>query len=77
MIILAPKKLGLDESIKKLDKIASELELGNLDLENSLKKYEEGINIYRKCYEMIKEAELQIEYLNKNLNEDGMGKNDI
>lgn len=74
---MAPKKLGLDESIKKLDKIVSELELGNLDLEKSLKKYEEGINIYRKCHEMIKEAELQIEYLNKNLNEDGMGKNDL
>lgn len=71
------KKASLDDLIQNLNLIVNELESGNLDLESSMKKYEEGIKIYRKSFELIKDAELQIEYLNKNLDEDRMGNDDI
>jgi exodeoxyribonuclease VII small subunit len=54
-------------NMEKLEKIVADLEKGDLDLDESVKKFEQGINISKKCDEILKNAEKKITIL---LNED-------
>lgn len=56
-------ELNFEESMKKLEDIAEELESGNLDLEESLDKFEEGMKLSKKCNEIIENAEKKITIL--------------
>lgn len=58
-------KLNYEESISKLEKIVSELEKGKLSLDESLKKYEEGIKLASTCTKKLNEAKRKIELLVK------------
>lgn len=57
------ENMSFEESIEKLEKIASELEKGDLNLEESLTKFEEGMKISKQCNEMIENAEKKITIL--------------
>ena len=57
------KELSFEEAIQKLEKIADELEKDNLDLDTSVKKFEEGMKLSQKCNQMLKEAEKKITIL--------------
>jgi exodeoxyribonuclease VII small subunit len=59
-------EMKFEDAIKKLEKIVEELEEGGLPLEESLKKFEEGIRLSRFCSKKLKEAEKKIEILTKN-----------
>jgi exodeoxyribonuclease VII small subunit len=50
----------LDIDLKKLEVIAKELENAELPLEESLKKFNEGISLIRSCTKAMNEAELKI-----------------
>jgi exodeoxyribonuclease VII small subunit len=54
-----------EDYLQHLEKIVSELEEGNLDLEKSLSHYEEGIKALKKCYEILNGIEKRIEILIK------------
>ena len=54
----------LEEALDRLDQIARSLEGGEIELEQSLMLYEEGIRLVRLAEEAIRQAELQIERLN-------------
>ena len=56
-------ELNFEESMKKLEDIAEELESGNLNLEESLDKFEEGMKLSKKCNEIIENAEKKITIL--------------
>lgn len=56
-------KLNFEENINKLESILSELEKGDLNLDDSVKKFEEGINISKECNKMLEEAEKKITIL--------------
>ena len=56
-------KLNFEENINKLESILSELEKGDLNLDDSVKKFEEGIKISKECNEMLEEAEKKITIL--------------
>lgn len=58
--------LNFEESMDKLEKIANELESGNLNLEESLVKFEEGMKLSKKCNEIIESAEKKITILLQN-----------
>lgn len=61
-----------ESKIKQLEEIAKELENGNLNLEESMKKFEEGMHISKECTKILDEAEKKIMILvndNGNLNE--------
>lgn len=60
------KDMNFEESMEKLEQIASELENGNLSLEESLKKFEEGMELSKKCNEIIEKAEKKITILLQN-----------
>lgn len=57
------KELSFEEAIKKLEKIALSLENEKIELDESLKLYEEGIKLVRYCNKLIDSAERKIKVL--------------
>ena len=57
--------MNFEENIEQLEKVVQELESGNLNLEDSIKKFEEGFNLSNKCNEILEEAEMKITVLVK------------
>jgi exodeoxyribonuclease VII small subunit len=55
-----------EAALKQLEEIVQRLEKGELSLEESLKLYEEGIELSRLCHGKLEEAEGKIEVLLKN-----------
>jgi len=51
---------NFEENLQRLEAIVSELEQGGLALDKSLKLYEEGIQAYRACHEMLQKADARI-----------------
>ena len=54
---------SIESKLNDLEKILEELESGNLELDESLKKFEKGIKISRECQKTLEEAELKIKVL--------------
>lgn len=59
------KEVNFEKALEKLEKIVEELEDGDLSLDNSLKKYEEGVKLARMCQEKLDHARKKIETLVK------------
>ena len=59
------KELKFEDAMKKLEKIVSELEDNNTGLDESLKKYEEGIALSRFCAKKLNEAQKKVQILSK------------
>ena len=57
--------LKFEDCLSRLEQIVSQLEAGNLSLEESLKVFEEGIGLARHCAKYLAEAERRIEILAK------------
>ena len=55
--------MSFEENMEALEKTVQELENGNLNLEDSIKKFEEGINLSKKCNDILEEAEKRITVL--------------
>lgn len=62
-------EMKFEEALKKLEKIVDDLEDGNLPLEESLEKYEEGIRLSKMCAKKLEVAKKKVEILLKS--EDG------
>lgn len=61
--------ISFEDAMGELSKIVSELESGNVSLEESLKKYESGIKYVRICSSRLENAKLVVEELNSSLTE--------
>lgn len=57
------KQLNFETSLNKLELIVTKLEDENISLEDSVKSFEEGINLVKSCQEELKSAELKIQKL--------------
>lgn len=55
-----PPEENFEASLKRLEEIVVELERGDLSLEKSLAKYEEGIHRLKRCYRILEEVEKKI-----------------
>lgn len=64
------KTYSFEENMQKLEEIALELEKGNLDLDTSVAKFEEGMKLSKQCSEMLEKAEKKITMLIKSSNGD-------
>ena len=58
---------SFEDSIKRLEEIASLLDNENVGLDQAISLYEEGIELSKSCMTKLKEAELKITMLKKNL----------
>ena len=56
-------KENFEESMKKLETIVTELEKGNLNLDESVKRFEEGMKIAKQCNTILESAEKKITIL--------------
>lgn len=57
-------ELSYEEAYVRMEKILSDLEYGNIGLDESLKLYEEGIKLYRYCSKMLEDVELKVTKFN-------------
>jgi exodeoxyribonuclease VII small subunit len=56
-------KKNFETALARLEQITEELEDGELSLENSLKKFDEGIKLAGFCTEQLSEARAKVELL--------------
>jgi exodeoxyribonuclease VII small subunit len=65
---MAKKKENLfEDSINRLQEISDLLEKEGIELEESIKLYEEGIELVKICNKTLKDAELKVTELKKQL----------
>lgn len=58
-------KRSFEESLERLEQITEELEGGNLSLEESLKKFDEGVKLADYCNQKLQEAQEKVNLLLK------------
>lgn len=61
------EEIKFEKALERLEKIVEELEDGNVSLEDSLKKYEEGVKLSAVCQQRLAQAEKKIEILTRSL----------
>ena len=61
-------EVSFEDKMKRLEEIAVELEKGDLDLDTSVTKFEEGMKISKECNELLEKAEKKITMLIKGEN---------
>ena len=59
------KDVPFEKALEGLEKIVEELERGDLSLDASLKRYEDGIKLARACQKKLSKAKEKIEILMK------------
>ncbi|MDO8494342.1 MAG: exodeoxyribonuclease VII small subunit [Deltaproteobacteria bacterium] len=64
--VAATATTSFESQLEKLETIVRKLENGDLTLEQSLKAFEEGIGLARKCEKMLKETKGKVEKLVQN-----------
>lgn len=69
------EEMNFEDSMKKLEEIAAELEKNDLDLDSSVSKFEEGMKLSKQCSKMLEDAEKRISILINN--EDGLVEEDF
>ena len=57
---------SIEQSLSQLENILEELENGELELDQALQKFEEGIKLSRQCQKTLEEAEMKIKILMDN-----------
>ncbi len=62
------KQNTFEDSLKKLEEIAYNLENGDLKLDESIKAFEKGMELSKFCHQKLEEAERKIELLQKSEN---------
>lgn len=62
---MSEKQLSFEEAMEQLENIAVDLEKGDLNLDESVAKFEDGMKIAKKCSEILDDAEKRITILLK------------
>lgn len=56
-------EVNFEKTMKQLEELANELERGDLPLDKSVAKFEEGMKLSKACIEMLEDAEKKISIL--------------
>jgi exodeoxyribonuclease VII small subunit len=57
--------IRFEDALARLEQIVDTIEAGNLSLEDSLKVFEEGVVLARRCAKYLEDAERRIEALTR------------
>ena len=60
---MADAEPTIEEALKRLEDIAEKLEDPDLDLDQAVRLYEEGLQLYERCAKKLDAAELRITQL--------------
>ena len=52
-----------ENKLKRLEEIVKKMEQGDLELDESLKLFEEGVKLSRECHQQLTKAESQVKKL--------------
>ena len=58
-----PEPVNFEQSLKDLEELVERMEEGELSLEDSLKSFESGMSLSRRCQEALDQAEQRIQIL--------------
>ena len=58
------QKFDFEKSLKRLEEIADQLEIGNIPLEESIKIFEEGIKLSKYCEKLLNTTEQKVDTVN-------------
>jgi exodeoxyribonuclease VII small subunit len=61
---MAKKKVTYRDLMEHLEEIISELEKGEISIEDSMTKYEEGVKITKELLEILNKAEEKVKIMN-------------
>ena len=61
--ISGDEQLTFEEAMAELDDLVSQMEDGNLNLDDSLKAFERGVMLTRQCQQALSQAELRVKAL--------------
>ena len=62
---MAKRKLSFEQALKQLEALAEQIEQGQIGLEESITKYEQGMALVRQCREILARAELKIQQIHE------------
>ena len=60
---MAKDRITFEEALKKLEKLTVEIERGEIGLEESIARYEEGMKLVAACRDILTRAEQRIQKL--------------
>lgn len=58
---MSSEKLTFEQAIDQLEKVVAELEGGQMPLEKSIKSFEDGMSLVKKCEDQLKKAQGKVE----------------
>ncbi|MCY3605877.1 MAG: exodeoxyribonuclease VII small subunit [Gammaproteobacteria bacterium] len=61
---------GLEQALKDLEQIVINLEKGDLPLAEAIRQFERGVELTRRCQQVLKEAEQKVQVLSDGMLED-------
>lgn len=64
------KDSSFESQMEELSKLVRELESGKVSLDESIKLYEKGVSLFKKCKKSLNEAEKKINKLTDKLEEE-------
>lgn len=64
------KSFNFEDSLRALDKLVTEMERGDLDLNKSLECFEQGVAIIRQCQEALQATEQKIQEITEKMARD-------
>ena len=56
-------KETFEAHLEKIEAIVEELEAGELDLQGSMERYQDGVKSLKRCYDLLRAAEQQVRML--------------
>jgi exodeoxyribonuclease VII small subunit len=59
----AAEDVPFEDALERLEALVDALEDGELELEESLRKFEEGVRLVRGCSDRLRQAELRVKQL--------------
>jgi len=63
------KEKSFEDKLKRLEEITAQLESEEIGLQEAIRLYEEGINLSKMCYLTLRKAELKVNELHEQLEE--------
>ena len=57
------EKMSFEKAMEELETIVSDLENGSIELEESIEKYQRGIQLKKHCDQKLKEANMKIDQI--------------
>lgn len=68
----AKETVHFENSLHKLEELVEKLESGDLGLDDSLKLFEEGVQLYKKCKDKLVATEKKLALLTEQMNEESL-----